>query len=427
MGVSDVRGMANYPCLERPGLGCDEGPCLAGMKCARFDGGCEYFDAVRSAKRARIVVTNYAYWLKSGERLGSFDCIIADEAHDVADLLSAHLAIVLGDGEVRGGLAIKWPERDVASEWRQWAKEALRRVDLIAGRTQSWAPVKEHTALKDLRTRFDRLAELPDDWLRVKDGNAWRFEPLWPAAFAEKALWRGVGKVILASATLTPKTLELLGVPERETDWVNMEHSFPVANRLVYIVPGVRVDHRMNDDDQWWWVKAIDRVADKWSGEGKGIIHTVSFKRAQYLKEKSGHRAHMILNESATTARVVAEFKRRAAPAILVSPSVSTGWDFPADMAQWQVIGKIPFPDSRNGLMAARSKADPEYPMHLTMMTLIQMCGRIVRGPSDCKPTFIVDEQAKWFIPKYRHLAAGWFMEQVRWAKETPAPVGDDE
>jgi hypothetical protein len=40
----------------------------------------------------------------------------------------------------------------------------------------------------------------------------------------------------------------------------------------------------------------------------------------------------------------VATFKRRKAPAFLVSPSMTTGWDFPYDQCRWQIIAKVPIP-----------------------------------------------------------------------------------
>jgi ATP-dependent DNA helicase DinG len=91
------------------------------------------------------------------------------------------------------------------------------------------------------------------------------------------------------------------------------------------------------------WVGLIDRILDA-RGDRKGIIHTTSFERARYLQQYSRHSGRLLLNESRNTRDVVSAFKSTQRPMVLVSPSVTTGYDFPYAECEFQVIGKVPYP-----------------------------------------------------------------------------------
>jgi Rad3-related DNA helicase len=56
------------------------------------------------------------------------------------------------------------------------------------------------------------------------------------------------------------------------------------------------------------------------------------------------------------------------------------------------------------------------------MQTLVQVCGRGMRAPDDRCENFLIDDNARWFIWKYRRFAPTWFLNSVRWRKTVPAP-----
>ena len=59
---------------------------------------------------------------------------------------------------------------------------------------------------------------------------------------------------------------------------------------------------------------------------------------------------------------------------MLVSPSVTTGWDFPE--ADYLIIAKIPYPDTQPKVVKARIEEDKEWAAFTAMETLIQEAGR---------------------------------------------------
>ena len=167
------------------------------------------------------------------------------------------------------------------------------------------------------------------------------------------------------------------------------------------------------------WVAQIDKIiaSRAVTGKRKGVIHTVSYARQEYLLQHSKY-AHLMVGNtsdpnSPTAAQIVKKFKSSVAGTqgvpVLVSPSFATGWDFPGRECEWQIIGKIPFPESQSKVMQERIKRDSQYLNYLTMQELVQACGRGTRSELDRCETFIVDDSVKWFVWQAKGQAPAWF------------------
>ena len=66
-------------------------------------------------------------------------------------------------------------------------------------------------------------------------------------------------------------------------------------------------------------------------------------------------------HDSKNTFEVVERFKKAKPPAILVSPTVTSGWDFPGLECEYCIIGKIPYPTTTDPVIQARDKEDKEW------------------------------------------------------------------
>jgi Rad3-related DNA helicase len=216
--------------------------------------------------------------------------------------------------------------------------------------------------------------------------------------------------------------LDLLGIAQDEVEIEDCPSSFPVENRRVTHIPTVRLNHRSTEAEIGLWVTRIDQIIGR-RLDRKGIIHTVSYDRARSIMERSACRDLMITHRSGGVAHAVSQFKRTRAPSILVSPSVTTGVDFPGDQCRYQIVAKIPFPDGRDPLVKARTEADPEYGLYLAMQAVIQASGRGCRSVDDFCETLIVDDMWTWFYSRNGHLAPGWFREAVRRQITIPVPL----
>jgi ATP-dependent DNA helicase DinG len=252
--------------------------------------------------------------------------------------------------------------------------------------------------------------------------------PIWPKPFSEGVLFLGIPSVILTSATIVPKTAELLGIPTGNLNYREFPHSFPEANRPLIHIPTVGMNYRIGEMENRIWLARLDKIIEANLGT-KGIVHTVSYARRDLVLDRSAHKQHMMTHQRVNTESVVRSFKSSPAPAILVSPSMVTGWDFPGDECRWQVIVKMPYPDTRGTIMKARSNGDKDFINYIVVQQLIQATGRGCRSEDDFCATFVIDNNITWFLDRNKHLLVEWFGGAYRVERTVPKPLigGRDE
>jgi Rad3-related DNA helicase len=465
--VADLRGKDNYACLA------DEHPASCTGWHHTKDPECLFASALRAAKASQLVVTNYSMWLNSmaysGERnlLGNFDMLILDEGHNAPDELAGFLGFEITRKHCTKLLELReMPTLPSVTSWQEWGSNMLIRLksmieqetselvhELSAilgidpeshGLQELLAAVRKRGATpKGMSTRIKHLKQMdalqftliklshldPQLWVheRVKDHTT-KFDIINPATEAEKYLFsfalyhedpqfgkrrirRPIPKVLLVSATVRPKTCEMLGIPEDQRDFLEYPHTFPVHNRLTLYVPTVKMSFRSSPQDIRFWVNRMDQII-RTRKDRKGIIHTVSYKRRDTILELSKNSDMMISHGS----------KEADHPCILVSPSVSTGFDFPYSECEYQIIGKVPWPSTQSEIMKARKLMDPDYMNYLAMQELIQAAGRGSRAPDDQCEVFVIDEQFSWFPWKFKEFAPEWFLESIKKTTSLPKP-----
>lgn len=445
-GLVDIRGRSNYQCGDYANLNCRSGP-HEGCRLTK-GAGCVYDCARAKALASDLVLSNYAYWVHSNSPkvtandkglASGVGMLILDEAHRAPEELSKSLQVQLRESWL-ASLGWRHERTDDLGYWVGFAAEHGKLIEeeirtttkeLRATSAQGKKMVLRNRlyAYEELAAAFGNLIRMrPDEWvceMRVgtKWGRQWDFDCVWPGAWASSRLFCGVSKVVLMSAILRPITLAMLGVKKEDYEFREWGRVFPAHQTPIYHIPTVRLNHKIDEDGIDKWVKTIDEIIAS-RLDRKGIIHTVSYQRQQQLLQKSRFAKHMVTNttapDSESASEVVRKFKDMAAPAILVSPSFSTGWDFPGREAEWQIIGKIAFPESRSKVMQARKARNEQYINYLAMQDLVQACGRGTRSAQDRCEVFVVDDNIEWFLWRNKSLAPKWF--EVRKVMSIPQP-----
>ena len=443
----DIRGMANYRCpvagdFDLPAYTVvNDAPCQCGYGCSLRSGGCEYFDTFRSACDADIVVTNYQCWMydqRRGEKGFSakrpVDILVLDEAHDAPEQLASYLSTELERNDCLS-LGMTWPMTGYTNDdWREWGvywrDKFEERVDELTeciklGDGDRKKLLREVREFRRLFRKLQRVAVVNEDWIVQESPGmkAVTFDPIWPRRYAEAALFRRVPKIVLVSATVRPKTLQLAGIKDEHSTFLEYPSSFPVSQRPVIWVPTVRMNHKneADDDKMIWWLRKLDMLLGA-RGDRKGVIHTVSYRRARFILDNSKHSSRMMVHDSNTRRSVIERFYSAPPGTILVSPSVDTGYDFIGELAEYQIICKLPFPDTRDMIVKERSRQDREYQPYLVAQTLQQMTGRIVRSEWDRGETIILDDNVSWFVRRHREHFNDWWLAAYRKWEQTPPP-----
>jgi hypothetical protein len=441
VGIVDIRGRNNYPCLLVDQCTAEDGPCTSGIHCG-VRNVCPYQEQLQRAKEADIVVTNYSYYLAQcqyADGLGDTELLICDESHLAFNALESYLSTYIGKDDIET-IGSSFPAAEDVSkdfswdQWVQWAQKAIPAAEAYALKVQMQVQMGGIDAsllrvgkkAKALLHSLQQIAESATvgPWVAVRKAHGWEFRPVWVAGYS-KLLFGDTGKVMLMSALLSGKMMDTVGVPMSERELYHAESAYPAANTPVYHVQTVRLNHRSTKIDVDTWINRIDQIINK-RLDRKGIIFTVSYDRANLLIARSQHQRIMMTHRTYDVAKIVSEFKGAEAPAVLVSPSVTTGYDFPATEfnCKYIIIGKLMWPDTSDPAMQSRQEDDADWGAYCTMNSIVQASGRMTRSATDRAEVIIVDDNWMWFWYKYRHFSPRWFQQRVIRGKDTvPDPM----
>ncbi len=442
----DIRGKGNYICnasekggeFERDFLypvSVDDAPCQFGETCPRKTYlGCTYYDLAGQARVSQIVLGNYALWIAlnrfaEGMAFGKFDLIVCDEAHELIESLTQALSVEISEEELDTLRNCRLPAGISPLAWSvwggQWGNSVKLELDATKGRSDRFSR-RRAFALSRLGRKFSQIERIGTDWIVSRSGTKALIQPVWPQQDADNYVFGAAQKVVLTSATIRPKTLELLGISCNDADYFSYPSRFPVERRPVYYYPVLRMHYGNTPEELAVWVNRTDQIIAQ-RLDRKGIIHTVSFARQQFLMQHSKYRHLMIGNpqgSSQLTQETVERFKRGQAPSILVSPSIDTGFDFSGVSAEYVLIPKVPYSNTNTDLARARSSRDPQYPYYTTAQTIVQMAGRAMRSESDQCETIITDEGFAPFVNKHKALLPDWFNQAIIRTDTIPPPLG---
>lgn len=437
IGATDLRGRANYDCLlkeDDPSYTCEHG--YAARCPYKGTVHCPSSQAEMRAAASSLVVTNYDKWIharKYSQGLSHIKRVIFDEGHEMPNALARAMQITLRSHEIQDTLQVSFPpvhDAEFFSTWKPWAVAARAVAEILTLQARSKlvgsdiksAWVKHFTHMQHLTRRLGILATAnANNWVveEMSGGKGYQFDVISPGRYAESALLLKVPEIVVMSATLRPKTLYMSGIGKDQFEFKEFLSDFDPKRCPIYYIPTMRVDSRAPTLDPLWI--RLDQIASA-RRDRNGIVHTISYARRDPILAHTRYASSMFLNERGEPpTEMILQFKDSYPGAILVSPSVGQGHDFPFKAAEWQFICKIPFPPPSK-ILSARMEHDPEYRCYIAMQKLVQAAGRIMRDSADQGETFIPDEHCDWFLPRYAHLAPKSFGQFFTRVSVLPQP-----
>lgn len=425
----DIRGQSNYQC-EIALVSVAEGPCHTGQRCELKQDGCIHFDLKRAAARERVVLTNYQMWLYSMREkvgLGEFDAVVCDEAHNIHAELSKFLSTRITGHETKHHLGGSHPDK----EWAKWAENSYfhlagRMGDIRkSGLMSETEKLKELAGIKVLRRKLSLLSKaVPDGWIMQEGGyrGEYQWECIHPGRYASKYLFQRADKFVLTSASIRPKTFQSMYIAASKVTFKEYPSSFPVSRRPVYVYPAIKYSYDSTAAELRFLIAIIDQFIDA-RLDRKGIIHSVSYERAELIRANSRHKKLMLGNHTGDELpRAVEKFRKAKAPCILVSPSLSEGHSFPGAECEYIIVPKVPFGNTSTDVHKARAAHDRTYGILETCIQLRQMLGRGMRSADDRCEGLILDSQFDWLHRQHRKLFPGDFNESIKHVRYLPAP-----
>ncbi|MHA1289406.1 MAG: helicase C-terminal domain-containing protein, partial [Candidatus Thorarchaeota archaeon] len=433
--VANVKGRANFMCkaVLTGNATCDPGyHCGNKSKCP-FDEECDYKVQRREAIDSQFVVTNYAYFLAvMNSRYGGFEhggLVILDEAHIADSALSGYVNFDISRRKLDSH-NIRFPkENDDVIEWLEYVKnisadhiktclDQVRAAD--KNDTVVQANNKTIKALKTINSKVTFLLDnLDENWIINEYTDKYTdhitFVPVWVDKFSNLLLGHA-DRYLLMSATISKFDMELLGIDDKDMQFIDMPSTFDPRNMPVVHKPFQKINWKTN---KGLIVAEVDKIVMH-NPDEKGVIHTVSYELGKYILERSVFQDRMISHGNGdiyTGANIMEDrneaidfFLDSSEPNVLVSPSVETGLDLKDDLGRWQIIVKIPFASLGDEIVKRRKTERPEWYTSDAINRLVQGSGRICRSSTDHGTTYVLDNNISWLVSRNKDMFPNWWL-----------------
>lgn len=453
----ELKGRSNYPCAnhtrkDKSPFNCSDSPCqrtAEGRKFCITKKECGYHKQLDKAGRADVTLFNFASGYMQfrhnkvieGEKGGIFDkrrILIIDEAHLVPEYLTSMSSISISRQKFKD--LFSW-----TSDWNSIQK-------ISSGKPEGWIDELTDcdkfedwvTFFRDLsiqcshmldnmmfsnKADLDSFASSVDMFLSLVDnlsneyGDKFSPEDLFSIEYGEKGisfqpvniktlfefLCSFADKIILMSATFLniPIYLKMLGIDSDKCSHIYAGSPFKRENRLVRVSETVgNLSTFKYPENKLKMYKAIDGIVNHYKGQ-KGVIHSPSYSWASDIYDNvSPATRNRILfpKNSSDKDRMIKIHCETDRPTILLSPSMREGLDLKDDLARFQIISKIQWPNMKDPLIMKRDKVYPRYSKLLTILALIQSCGRGVRNEDDNCTAFVLDNLFWYLINNNRDM-----------------------
>ena len=363
--------------------------------------------------------------MKERVGLGEFDRVIMDEAHNIGSELSKFLATRISGREFHDHLT-----SPPTKNWSAWAALqnhylTSRLKDLKRSKAPDAERYREIATVRLLKRKVALLAHADQDGWVLSPGG-YRGEYSWdciqPGRYASRLLFKRADRFLLTSASIRPRTFQSLFISPTKVTFREFPSTFPIARRPVYIFPAIAYSASSTSEELEYLVGIMDSFISR-RRDRKGIIPSVSYDRARLFKSMSSYGASMIIHERDELPAAVKEFQASSPGTILVSPAIVEGHSFPYRDAEYTIIPKIPFSDTRTLIHQARSRLDKTYGMLETAIAIRQMSGRAMRAEDDQNETLILDRQFIWLHRSYRRFFPHDFNESIQHIRSLPTPL----
>lgn len=248
---------------------------------------------------------------------------------------------------------------------------------------------------------------------KTKQVTGFDLKPLDVKKFAKKFFINLADKVILMSATTggVKNLCNSLGIDPIDAEYIEVPSTFPVENRPFMILPIAKMNYTNMEQNLPLIVETCDNIISGFPSQ-KGIIHSVSFKNAIYLKEHSKYADRLIIHDNKTKEERLKQFIK-SSNKILVSPSLIEGFDFKDKLSEFQIFIKVPYLSLGDKAVKRRMEVDPDWYQNYAALSIMQGVGRSVRSETDSAVTFCLDANIEVLLNRYRYLFSEDFLKTV--------------
>ena len=313
-------------------------------------------NTIDDIKEKKVVITNYAYGLTmlnyNPQALGHFDLIVSDEGHVLDEMLEQFIQVKLWDRQMDRLYGLSLPDYGTVAQWQRWCEENSYAIDKLYDTTHDLSASemsKEEISLakraETIKESFENIKNMDVNWVVERLRDSVEFKPVWVTDRSDDVLFSHSPKHIVMSGTI-PSGEELtkkVGINSKDFSFYRLPYTFPPENRQIILRPTASMSAKNIDMNLPIVRERIDKIIDN-NLDKKILIHTVNYKIAKYIEQRSRHSDYLFTHDSKSRTRVLNSFKKATAPAVLISPSFDKAVDLPDKECELIIVAKLPFP-----------------------------------------------------------------------------------
>jgi ATP-dependent DNA helicase DinG len=389
---------------------------------------CCYKKAKQAFLNSAESITNYSYFLAEtmyGGKITPRELLVLDEAHNTEAECSKFIEITVSEKFSKQMLKLDWPEQLTDAAVIKWIRETyepILRIKIIkAEETIKKLNLKDKLAeFKVLSSQIEmldkhackirRFLELwsNENWVmniippqNEKSMRKLEFKPVDVSPYSNEMLFKFGKHVLMMSATIVNQDIfcKLLGIDKSEVAFISIDSPFPIENRPIYYAPAGKMAQSSIEETLPKIAELVKVIMQQHKGQ-KGIIHTHSYKIANYIKNSVRSR-RLLLHDATDRDKAVEKHIQSPKDTVLISPSLTEGIDLKDDLSRFQIICKMPYPYLGDKLVQKRMHKNKLWYPYQTAKTIIQSSGRSIRTKDDYAITYILDENWSKFF--YEH------------------------
>jgi len=257
--------------------------------------------------------------------------------------------------------------------------------------------IKQH--INGIKSLIKDYEEDPNNWVldtstnekeKMYSGIELIVQPIWGYKYLKEKIFDKYDHVIFMSGTILDRKMfsYINGLDENITTYFESKSPFHVDNRPIFYIKSGKMTWQNKSESFKNQIPYINKILSKYKND-KGIIHTTTYEFTEWIKENIDS-DRLIFHDSDNRDEMLEKHKNSEKPTVLVSPSMMSGLDLIDDLARFQILIKIPYPNISSNKIKARQKMSDWY-AYKTCCDFIQMYGRTTRSNDDWSHTFVLD------------------------------------
>jgi len=240
---------------------------------------------------------------------------------------------------------------------------------------------------------------------------------VWVHEYIHDFIWKHYDHIIFMSASILDKNMFsfINGLDEGLTSYYEIETPFSIKNRKIYYMKIGKMNWSSKEETFQKQISWINKILEKYKDK-KGIIHTTNYEITEWLKTHILNE-RFLFHETEDRHDILEKHIHSTEPTVLVSPSMMSGIDLKDDLARFQILLKIPYPNISSNKIKARQKTNPDWYTWKTVVDTLQAYGRAVRSDTDYADMFILDSNFSDLLKYNSHIIPNYMLNAIKQLK----------